>query len=110
MAYKANMIVLETQRSCYDPSQIYAGGTTTIDELIDYLNSLKEYENCSGETRIIFSNDHGYTYGEINLDEQLSIEQHEVEEKTIDYWADGYEEYEEDEDDDDDDEEEDEDE
>ena len=52
-------VIMETARTGYAPSQL--GSTLTVGELIE------ELEQYDDDMPIIFSNDNGYTYGEIDL-------------------------------------------
>ena len=53
---------IETHRDGYSVDQCYK--TITARQLIDYLE-----ENCDNDTPIYFSNDNGYTYGHISLND-----------------------------------------
>ena len=59
---KKEYLKIETHRDGYAPSQ--CGETLTVRDLIDYLEDL-----CDDDTPIYFSNDRGYTYGHISLDD-----------------------------------------
>ena len=66
-------IVLKTQRTGYSADQ--CGHTLTIKELI------KELEQYDEDLNVYYSNDNGYTYGEIRED---YIEEEEEEEEEAD--------------------------
>ena len=57
MAKNITMVVLETTRDCYGLEDI--GSTMTIRELKERL------EDFDDDMQVVFSNDGGYTYGEI---------------------------------------------
>lgn len=57
----AKVIILETSRDCYDKREAIPY-SISVGELIEILN---EYDE---DTKIILSNDGGYTYGIINED------------------------------------------
>lgn len=52
------VVTLEACRSCYGLNQI--GKTLTVKELI------QELEDYPEDSPVVFSNDNGYTYGEIS--------------------------------------------
>ena len=53
----SRFVKIETKRNGYSPEQ--CGPTFTVRELIEYL------ENFDAEVRVYFSNDNGYTFGNI---------------------------------------------
>ena len=62
------VLTLNTHRTCYGISQL--GTTLTVGDLISLLQEFDE------DTKVCFSNDNGYTYGEINeYDLQLESEE-----------------------------------
>lgn len=54
----ATIVTLDTQRSGYDIKEV-AEKTMTVGELISYLEQYDE------DTRVVYCNDNGYTYGAI---------------------------------------------
>ena len=52
------IVILETRRSHYSAKDA-AEHSLTVDELISYL------EQYDGDCKVIFSNDNGYTYGQM---------------------------------------------
>lgn len=55
------MVILRTSRTSYGCEDLY-NRTMTVGELIQ---ELREYSN---DVKVVFSNDNGYTYGEITED------------------------------------------
>jgi len=62
---KRKFVQLSTERTAYEPSQIYIDSTLTVKELIEILEDMDE------NAPVIFSNDRGYTYGALT-EEQVS--------------------------------------
>lgn len=70
---KKTYVILETERTGYAPSQL--GSTLTVGELIE------ELEQYDEDTPVIFSNDNGYTYGEIYWDTVREYEDEDEEDE-----------------------------
>lgn len=69
--YKETIILLNTTRTGYSIKQVLdKTSTLTVQELIDYLSDFDP------ESPILFSNDNGYMFGEIDEDsfEEIEIE------------------------------------
>lgn len=66
-------ILLETNRSGYTTDQV--GRTLTVGELIGMLEDFDE------DTPVYFSNDNGYTYGRLDWNSIMDVEEDEDEEE-----------------------------
>ena len=70
---EAKVITLETKRTGYSVNQV-VDKTITVGELRDYLEEFDE------DDFIMFSNDNGYTFGEIT-DNAISVYEYDEEEE-----------------------------
>lgn len=66
---------IETERSAYSPEDL--GRSMSVRDLIDYLMMFDD------DTKVILSNDNGYTYGEVKEENIQEIEVYDEDEEEI---------------------------
>lgn len=78
-----NIVALRTNRDYYDVREA-AEYSLTVDELIDILS------NYSGDAKVVFSNDNGYTYGVVsdNIVKSVRVRMNESFEDSEEKWDD----------------------